>query len=83
MQALLNLIFQIDPITDLFIPNAFGARVDYVVLASGTGVGYVFEDIDDITISPVTGRMYAVSNIGGTYDQLLEINKSTGVISIV
>lgn len=74
-----DLIFQIDPATGLFIEDAFGAGVDYVILSGS----FIYEDIDDIAISPVTGEMYAVSNEGGTTDQLLKINKNTGVIQVV
>ncbi|NOG57815.1 MAG: hypothetical protein HND54_08790 [Bacteroidetes bacterium] len=73
-----DLIFQINPNTGRFVPNAFGPGIDYLEVA-GPGIEV---DVDDIAISPVTGRMYASSNFNGTNDQLIAINKFTGVFSV-
>ena len=75
-----DLLFQINPSTGLFVPNVFGAGVDYIVI-DGTGV---WDDVDDIAISPLTGEMYAVSNYNnGTSDQSLQINKYTGEVTVI
>jgi hypothetical protein len=73
-----DLMFQIDVTTGQFVPDAFGNGVDYIVI-DGTGVNY---DIDDISISPVTGEMFVVNNNGGSSDQILKINKSTGAVEV-
>ncbi len=73
-----DLLFQIDPVTGHFVPNAFGSGIDYVVI-DGSGV---YEDFDDIAVSPVNGKVYGVSyNTTNTY-QLLEINPLTGGVVI-
>lgn len=73
-----DVIFQIDPATGLFIPDAFGPNVDYIVI-DGEGI---YDDVDDIAISSTTGLMFAVSNNGST-DQLININKYTGAITVI
>ena len=73
-----DFVFQIDRTTGQIIMDAFGTGVDYIVV---DGVG-VFEDVDDIAIDPDNGRMYGVSN-DGTGDQIVEINKFTGSVSVV
>jgi len=73
-----DLMFQIDITTGQFVPDAFGNGVDYIVI-DGTGVNY---DIDDISISSVTGEMFVVNNNGGANDQILKINKSTGAVEV-
>jgi len=74
-----DLIFQIDPNTGQIIRSAFGSGVDYIVV-TGPGINV---DIDDLAVSPITGRMYASNNDGGTNDNLIEINKYTAAYSIV
>jgi len=74
-----DLIFQIDPATGQVVRSAFGSGIDYIAI-TGTG-GNI--DVDDIAISPATGRMYAINNGGGVTDDLLEINKFTGTFSVV
>ncbi len=74
-----DLMFQIDVTTGKYVADAFGAGVDYVVI-DGVGVN---DDIDDISISPVTGEMFVVNNQGhNTTDQILKINKSTGAVQV-
>ncbi|MFK8102668.1 MAG: T9SS type A sorting domain-containing protein [Saprospiraceae bacterium] len=73
-----DLIFHIDPATGLFVPDAFGPGLDYIVV-DGVGVNY---DIDDLAINPADGLVYAVSNSGGN-DELININSATGAITIV
>ena len=73
-----DLLFQIDPATGHFIEDAFGPGKDYLEI-DGSGIRY---DIDDIAVSPVNGKMYCTNNDGGTNDQILEINKATGAISV-
>ncbi|WP_420318343.1 T9SS type A sorting domain-containing protein [Ekhidna sp.] len=73
-----DLIFQIDASTGQFIEDAFGPGVDYIVI-DGAGI---YDDVDDIAISPTTGLMFAVSN-NGNVDQLININKYTGAITVI
>ena len=73
-----DVLFQIDPLTGQFVQDAFGASIDYLII-DGAGV---FQTIDDIAISPLTGEMFTVGNDGGS-DQLLKISKYTGAISVV
>ena len=47
----------------------FSGAMDYLVV-DGEGL---FEDIDDIAFNPVTGLIYANSNIGGSSDLLIQI----------
>lgn len=74
-----DILLKIDRNTGSFIPNAFGAGVDYVVI-SGTGV---LGDVDDIAVDPGTGVMYAVNNNGGAITQIISINKTTGASSVI
>jgi len=73
-----DLLFQINPSTGRFIPNVFGSNVDYLVI-DGSGVN---QDIDDISISSINGNLNVVNNDGGSSDQILKINKSTGVVEV-
>jgi hypothetical protein len=73
-----DLLFQIDPSTGQYVPDAFGTNVDYLIV-DGSGV---FNDVDDIAVSPADGELYTVGN-DGTNDQLLNINKYTGTVTVV
>ncbi len=72
-----DLLFQIDPSTGHFVEDAFGNNIDYVEI-DGSGV---YQYFDDISVSPVDGKIYGVSN-DGSNDQLLEIDPSTGAINV-
>ena len=74
-----DLLFQIDPTTGLVIRSAFGSGIDYIVV-SGPGINV---DVDDLGVSPKTGRMYASNNDGGSSDNLIEINKYNATYSII
>ncbi|SNT25283.1 Por secretion system C-terminal sorting domain-containing protein [Ekhidna lutea] len=73
-----DVIFQIDETTGQYVPDAFGPNIDYIVI-DGDGI---YDDVDDIAISPTTGLMFAVSN-NGAVDQLININKWTGAITVI
>lgn len=73
-----DLLFQIDVTTGQYVKSAFGPGIDYVVI-TGPGINV---DVDDLAISPVTGRMYASNNDGGTGDNLIEINKFNATYSV-
>jgi len=69
-----DILFQIDPITGSFVPDAFpdpinpGQRVDYVEVDPITDLALSdmpLADIDDIAIDPVFGVMFAIMNEGG------------------
>ena len=74
-----DLLIQIDPSTGAHIPDAFGAGIDYVVISSFSAVG--LGDIDDISINPSDGLMYASANDGGTGDRLVRIDVSNGAVT--
>lgn len=74
----LDLLIQINPATGRIVSNAFGAEVDYVVIATSPTW---HNDIDDISIDR-NGVLYAVAGNsgGGGYDNLIIINKQTGAV---
>ena len=74
-----DLLFQINPSTGAHIPDAFGAGIDYVVIVSFSVTG--FSDIDDISINPSNGLMFASANNGGAGDRLVRIDVSTGAVT--
>ena len=76
-----DLLIQINPTTGAHISNAFGAGIDYVVIASFSVVGLA--DIDDISIDPSDAQMYASANNGGSGDRLVRIDASTGAVTDV
>ena len=65
-----NIMFQVDPASGTYVPNAFGAGQDYVVI-EGSGV---LDDIDDIAFDPVTSQLYGVTNNNGVGDKLVRID---------
>lgn len=73
-----DLLFQINVNTGQYVKSAFGPGIDYVVI-TGPGINV---DVDDLAISPVTGRMYATNNDGGSGDKLIEINKFNATYSV-
>lgn len=80
----LDLLIRIDPVTGLFIANAFGAGLDYLPIATNTiATTPLLYDVDDIGIDPVSGRMYGVVNNSGGNDHLVLINKTTGAVTLV
>lgn len=74
-----DVLFKINRATGAHIPDAFGAGVDYVELTGPDNL----PDMDDIGIDPSTGILYGVNNGGGSADQMLTINKTTGVCTLV
>lgn len=72
-----DLLFQIDPSTGRFVSDIFGTD-DYIEIA-GSGV---YQNFDDIAISPADGVIYGVSN-NGSMDQILSITVPTGVVTVV
>lgn len=74
-----DVLFQIDPATGKRVPNAFGPGIDYRVI-SGTGL---LDDIDDITIQPGAGQMYAASTENRGNSVLATLDKSSGVGSVL
>lgn len=68
----------IDPDTGEVVKDAFGAGMDYVEIPA---VAAGLEDIDDISISPVDGRMYGLANTDGCDDRLVFIDKATGAVT--
>jgi uncharacterized repeat protein (TIGR01451 family) len=78
-----DLLVIIDPATGLVDPNGFGAGIGYVIVTDNNAATSFDEDIDDLAIDPANGTVYAVANAGGTGDQLVVIDRTTGVIANV
>lgn len=75
-----DVLIKIDPATGLVIANGFGPGVDYVLIPK---VVDSLPDIDDISVDPIDGQMYAISNSGGAGDRLVKIDKTTGATTDV
>lgn len=72
-----DLLFQINPLTGQPIYDAFGAGVDYLVIATNE------HDLDDLGIRD-DGTLFAISNASSSGNQrLVTINKTTGVATEV
>jgi outer membrane protein OmpA-like peptidoglycan-associated protein len=71
-----DLLIRIDKSTGLSVPNAFGPNVDYLEITN-TRV-----DVDDIAID-LDGTMYAIANDNGANNELVTINKLTGVATLI
>lgn len=74
-----DLLFQVDLTTGQFVPDAFGAGVDYLEIV-GTGINV---DVDDLAVDPITGEIYGVANDNGAGDALIRVNKTTGEFEFV
>ena len=74
-----DLLIQIDRTTGAYVPDAFGAGIDYVPI-EGPGL---LGDIDDIAVDPLTGVMFATSNLDGDGGVLVTLNKETGAATLV
>ncbi|NOX62558.1 MAG: hypothetical protein GXP42_11540, partial [Chloroflexi bacterium] len=73
-----DVLFQIDPATGAYVPNAFGPGIDYVPVQKINNL----PDVDDIAVDPVTGEMYASINDGGSSENhLVIIDKATGNVT--
>ncbi len=83
--TLLDVLFQIDPITGLHVEDAYGIGVDYVVLRTDLLPGGALYDVDAIAFHPSTGVLYAVANDSttgfGDRDRLIRINPNSGVLT--
>jgi outer membrane protein OmpA-like peptidoglycan-associated protein len=75
-ESLNDLLIRIDKTTGAAIPDAFGPNVDYVEI-TGTRV-----DVDDIAID-LDGTMYGIANDNGLNNELVAINKLTGVATLI
>ena len=74
-----DLLFQIDLTTGQFVPDAFGAGVDYLEI-TGDGIDV---DVDDIAVDPISGDIYGVANDNGANDILFKVNTTTGEFEFV
>jgi hypothetical protein len=80
-----DMLFVVDSDTGLYVPNAFGANMDYVVV-SGADVECQ-ADIEDIAFDPVSALLYAISNDDGDGDALITIapldGECTGIDDLI
>jgi len=75
-----DMLFQINRKDGTLIEDAFGAGVDFVEI-TGTGIQ---DDVDDLAINNVDGKVYAINNTNnGTLSRLIKINETTGVSTVV
>ncbi len=74
-----DVLFKLNPATGAYVPNAFGAGKDFV-LVTGAGVG---EDIDDLVFDPATNTLYAIANVDGRQDKLVTIDPATGIAAVI
>ena len=74
-----DILIKVDPKTGAFIPDAFGAGLDYVIIA-GPGV---FSIIEDIAVNPIDGQMYGLAREELGNDRLIRINKEDGTSEVV
>ena len=72
-----DLLIMIDRQTGLHVPDAFGIGIDYVVISGVLG------DIDDIAYNPIDRSIFAISNLSGENDELVEIDRTTGVATVI
>ncbi len=77
-----DLLFQVNLATGTFVPDAFGAGVDYVPLPKLSGFPS-FHDVDDIAFDPDSGLLYGIINNSTSGDRLMRINKLTGATTDV
>ena len=84
-----DLIVLIDTNTGEIVRQAWGTN-DYLVVPNTTEVvpdgngGFdtnVLADLDDIAIDPVSGTLWAIQNLGGVSDHLIQIDKITGAVT--
>jgi uncharacterized repeat protein (TIGR01451 family) len=77
-----DLLIKINPTTGARIANAFGAGVDYLVIA--TAATTTFNDVDDLAFDPETGLLYGIANQGsGSADRYVRINTTTGATTAI
>ena len=74
----LDRLIKIDPDTGGIVPGAFANGADFVEIAAVNGL----QDIDDITISPITGEIFAIANGGGA-DVIVKIDRLDGSTTLV
>ena len=72
-----DLLFVIDPSTGQFIPDYFGAGIDYIEI-SGTGIA---PNIDDVTVNPCTGVVYMTGTATGGNSTIVTYDPVTGILA--
>jgi len=78
-------LLQLDPATGQIVPDAFGPGIDWVAVplatdpAFQTDAGLPYDDVDDLAVDPITGRIYIINNKGGTGGGLVELDPITGL----
>jgi len=76
-----DVLVQINVATGQHVPNAFGPGLDYVPVGTTANS----DNVDDIAIDCRTGVMYGIINNSdtSTNDELAEINKASGAITVI
>ncbi|NNL94865.1 MAG: hypothetical protein HKO64_04530 [Xanthomonadales bacterium] len=74
-----DILFEIDPATGEYVPDVFTGGADYVTV-NASGLPGSPSDVDDISINPVDGLMYAIVNPS---DRLVTIDMFTGAVTDV
>ena len=81
-------LLQLDPATGQIVPDAFGPGIDWVpvpiadlsVVPDWNIDGDAYDDMDDLAVDPVSGRMFVILNKGGSGGGFVEINPADGTV---
>ena len=75
----LDQLIKINPNNGTLVPDAFGPGINTINIAATSGL----DDIDDITISPITGEIFGIANDGGVDDLVVKIDRLDGSTTLV
>ena len=70
----LDRLYKINPNTGAIVPGAFAGGADFVDIAAIDGL----QDIDDITVSPITGEIFGIANNNTGTDLVVKIDRLDG-----
>ncbi|CAN5862804.1 hypothetical protein BH10CHL1_BH10CHL1_15890 [soil metagenome] len=75
-----DLLLKLNVATGAHIPNAFGAGKDYLVVPAPVAEP-TWQNVDDLSFDPTTGKLYATLNDSGTGGILVVLNKTTAALT--
>jgi|GEM_PF-7025216 len=85
-----DFLLQIDPSTGRLVEDAFGTDIDWVAVPLATDPAFQtaffmlpYDDIDDIAVNPLNGRIYIINNKGGTGGGLVELSPDGMVLEYI